>query len=282
MQGIEDEYFEENERKKRLHSVLYVWALIHPEISYRQGMHELAGAIYYVLETEMICWKKSTGVQDHPLRPAFDEKYLESHVFWLYSKVVNDILPLYDPKPMTAGSESLPPIVDYCTRIQGLFVCFLYSFVQYYQSNTILFMMYVVEHFLRQIDPELCEHLESTYIQSQIYGLRWARLLLAREFPMTENQALRLWDYMFATCYDEHMVNNTAVASQPLDTPRFSEDSDDLLMMSELKSAQASVTSASKALKARYGNYSILMGVLGDFMLAMILHVSYYMFCCIE
>jgi hypothetical protein len=44
-------------------------------------------------------------------------------------------------------------------------------------------------------------------------------------------------------------------------------------MMEEL-SAHASVSSATRALRMRYGMYSPLMGVLGDFILAMLLHVS--------
>ncbi len=59
------------------------------------------------------------------------------------------------------------------------------------------------------LDPPLCSHLEGLYIQSQLYGLRWSRLLLGREYSVTHKQLLTLWDYMFASCYDaEHSSNS--------------------------------------------------------------------------
>jgi TBC1 domain family member 5 len=228
MPGIDDEYFHDNTRKERLLSVLFIWSLKHARISYRQGMHELVGTISYVLETEHRYWKSSGS--DHPLAQCFHDEYLESQIYWLFDRIMTDLVDLYDPMPMNNSTESVPQIVDYCTRIQ--------------------------EHFLRQIDPELCDRLEEAYIQGQIYGLRWARLLLGREFPLSHTHSLRIWDYMFASCMEDPLAPIAASAH-----------------IEELRSAQSSVSSASRALHARYGSYSPLMGVLGDFMLAMLLHV---------
>jgi hypothetical protein len=83
---------------------------------------------------------------------------------------------LYDPLPVQ-GIENQPFVVQYCTKIQ--------------------------EHYLQLLDPVLAAHLEENYIQSQLYGLRWSRLLLGREFTLAGgNQMFRLWDFMFASCYD--------------------------------------------------------------------------------
>ena len=48
--GIDDEYFQLKWRRDVLLNVLLVWALVHPTISYRQGMHEICGPIMYLLE----------------------------------------------------------------------------------------------------------------------------------------------------------------------------------------------------------------------------------------
>lgn len=117
---------------------------------------------------------------------------------------------------------------------------------------------------MRQIDPELSEQLEASYVQAQIYGLRWSRLLLGREFPMTNHQSLRLWDYMFAYCLDDM---NSSIGAL------------DENILEELTGAHASVSSATRLLRLRYeGIYTPLMGVLGDFILAMLLHVLYLLF----
>jgi hypothetical protein len=129
---------------------------------------------------------------------------------------------------------------------------------------------------LRGLDPELCGHLEDNYIQAQLYGMRWARLLLGREFQCNDRGLLRLWDYMFACVLDysmAHQVNieedakdgvssDTAISktSHPL-----AEDSDD--------DAMWATTSAAMKAASRFGS-SPLLEALGDFMLAMLLHVS--------
>lgn len=56
-----------------------------------------------------------------------------------------------------------------------------------------------LENLLRQIDPDLCAHLEGEEIHCQLYGMRWARLLLGREFPSVPKQVLRVWDYLIVS-----------------------------------------------------------------------------------
>jgi hypothetical protein len=65
----------------------------------------------------------------------------------------------------------------------------------------------LLEHYLRILDPKLSHHLEENYIQSQLYGLRWSRLLLGREFTLVNHNMLKLWDFMFASSFDAE--NNT-------------------------------------------------------------------------
>ena len=53
MTGIADDYFEDQRRRDIILHVLFVWAAQHKTTSYRQGMHEIAGPILFVLEQEM-------------------------------------------------------------------------------------------------------------------------------------------------------------------------------------------------------------------------------------
>lgn len=52
--GIHHTYFEDKAHQEILLNVLLVWALQHPQISYRQGMHEIVGPILFVLEAGMV------------------------------------------------------------------------------------------------------------------------------------------------------------------------------------------------------------------------------------
>ena len=58
-----------------------------------------------------------------------------------------------------------------------------------------------------QIDADLCEHLESEDISCQLYGMRWARLLLSREFQSMERQVLRIWDFIFMFAFGSSNVS---------------------------------------------------------------------------
>ena len=67
------------------------------------------------------------------------------------------------------------------------------------------------------LDPELCAHLEESYVQAQLYGLRWARLLLGREFTVRDAQVFRIWDFLFACCHEAENYPPDALLDE--DTP---------------------------------------------------------------
>jgi hypothetical protein len=138
---------------------------------------------------------------------------------------MTDLEPIYDPNPTSNGKDSQPAVVLFCVKIQ--------------------------EHYLRELDPDLCSHLEENYIPAQLYGIRWSRLLLGREFPMTHKHCLRIWDYMFATCRSQ--VNVDAPA--------------------EFRTEVGLTPQESIALRSRYGPYTPLLAALGDFILAMLLQI---------
>jgi len=136
----------------------------------------------------------------------------------------------------------------------------------------------VVEHYLRILDPSLCQHLEGCFVQSQLYGLRWARLLLGREFEAP--QLFLLWDFLFAACWDAEHGDSEALLDEdaPLNvysvlasvrmaghTKRTNKDRRALYNEEKMKK---------EGIKFSYV-CSPLLGVLADFMLAMLLQVPY-------
>jgi hypothetical protein len=120
MTGIDDEYFQVPWRREILLNSLLVWALQHKSISYRQGMHEIIGTIFYVLEIELLAWQSNiengTIPRDYPLAHSFTRDALESSCYYMMDKIMAHLLPLYDPKNSSSGS---PAIVTFCSKIQG-------------------------------------------------------------------------------------------------------------------------------------------------------------------
>jgi hypothetical protein len=196
MNGVADEYFKTDRRQALLLNVLFIWAQFHPQTSYRQGMHEIAAPLLLVLEEERREWSQECDLSTLPaasralvegLSPfsavlcggpdeAAGDATLEAETYWLFDRIMADLEPLYSP---VTGADEQPAIVHFCTKIQ--------------------------EHMLRGLDPPLCRHLEENFIQAQLYGMRWSRLLLGREFELTEASLLKIWDYMFACIFDAEL-----------------------------------------------------------------------------
>lgn len=111
-------------------------------LQHRQGMHELAGVLYYVVEAEAEAWlhsidpvvhvendennsntlgvsaeqNSSSTWENNPLRASFGRDTVEAYVFWLFKRLMDDLKSLYDPNPAKDGQ---PPILHYCFAVQG-------------------------------------------------------------------------------------------------------------------------------------------------------------------
>ena len=60
-----------------------------------QGMHEIAGPILFVLETELKSFSdhfKMYPDVSHPLRGVFSYASLEAHVYWIFEKIMNEMV----------------------------------------------------------------------------------------------------------------------------------------------------------------------------------------------
>jgi hypothetical protein len=119
------QYFENIDRRIKLQNILVIWSTEHEQIAYRQGMHEIAATILYVVEAEVAAWeayKSRAGVvgemtsAPHPLADCFRAQSVEAYTFWLFDRLMQDVSELYDPMPTEDGN---PPVVAYCIGIQG-------------------------------------------------------------------------------------------------------------------------------------------------------------------
>lgn len=124
--GIEEGYFHLQRRRDLLLSVLLVWSFQHPTISYRQGMHEIVGYILYCVEIESDEWSRMRQDKEvpitHLLYNSFTMQNIESHTFTLFTRIMNELEPLYDAVPSTIrGIEGQPYVVQFCAKIQGVY-----------------------------------------------------------------------------------------------------------------------------------------------------------------
>ena len=190
LDGVPDDYFQDEIRKTKILNVLFIWSCLHYDIgAYRQGMHELVGTIVHVLESEENYFKKLLN-QDKNQNQGEDKgksnrlklinminnnnnnnnnnksSNIEAYAFAIFERVMVDMQDVYNP-------HNSKFVVNFCDDIQG--------------------------QKLELYDPHLASIMTNTGIPSHVYGLRWTRLLMGREFAFT--QVLELWDYIFKCIY---------------------------------------------------------------------------------
>ncbi|QIW96049.1 hypothetical protein AMS68_001567 [Peltaster fructicola] len=167
MPGIS--FFQDAATQKMLTDILFVFCKLNPDLSYRQGMHELVAPILWVVEHDAADLGHSSKLmgEDALMCNIISTEYIEHDTFALFSQVMQNSKKFYEQTSHTALEN---PLVSRSQRI----------------ASTLL----------AQVDPRLSSYLESSGIVPQIFMIRWIRLLFGREFDFTA--VLTLWDVIFA------------------------------------------------------------------------------------
>ncbi|XP_076090904.1 TBC1 domain family member 5-like isoform X4 [Mytilus galloprovincialis] len=190
------EFFQSNALRNLMVDILFIFAKINPEISYRQGMHELLAPLVFVLHCDHQAFLhasevESLGNEDLPvfwdiIKEVMNPSYLEHDAYAMLSQIMETVEPWYVSKdpPQCRGKERMTTAPF--ARPQDL-----------NPSNAIVSKLTrIQDYILKKFDVELHMHLDRLEIPPQIYGIRWIRLLFGREFPMQD--LLVLWDALFA------------------------------------------------------------------------------------
>ena len=176
----ESDAFRDAAVQKLLTDVLFTWCKLNPDVSYRQGMHELLAIVFLVVDND----KNDLHTEDELFQIMFDARFVEHDTAVLFFRLMQPMKKFYDvnesqPPPAKSkaaktygesNKQNTMPIISICKRIQYQYVAAL--------------------------DPEVARHIESHSIEPQLYCLRWIRLLFAREFSLTH--VFVLWDGLFA------------------------------------------------------------------------------------
>ncbi|CDO68876.1 hypothetical protein BN946_scf185000.g19 [Trametes cinnabarina] len=183
-------YFRDAEVQAELTNILFLYSVMHPDIGYRQGMHELLAPLYYAVDHDSVPSDSEVDV-DPALKEFCAHQWVAADAWLLFTAVMKGVGRWYEWQELKAQPDSSPlpthvqlnvsaedarvkpyvaPIVEACNRVQSVF--------------------------LKGVDPELWKAMQSAGIEPQIYGIRWLRLLFTREFNMQD--AMVLWDGLFA------------------------------------------------------------------------------------
>lgn len=176
----DDPFFEQEFVLQTIRSLLMLYCEEESELGYRQGMHELASFIVYVLHhdadsaTAMAAMPAESGVKE-TVEYICSSTFLLADAYWIFRRLMDTpglhLAQWYyvlEASPREGGEEAE--------------ITFVANLVQ----NTML----------RNVDPKLSKHLTDLNIHATSYLIRWLRLLFLREFSFSN--VARLWDCMFA------------------------------------------------------------------------------------
>jgi myotubularin-related protein 1/2 len=200
-----ESFFQNELYLSTLRHVLFVWCRLHPDVSYRQGMHDVVAVVLYALLQPN---EEAQGVQEEEKRGL--PTHAEADTFLVFEGVMLFLKPFYEVVKMRQestgrgvsesgrlfasfslkendsgnGSYGLQPF-DANGKVGG---------GQQKQPALHRLCHHIQYELLQQKDPQLYYHLQNLEIVPETYCLRWIRLLFAREYALDE--LLCVWDAM--------------------------------------------------------------------------------------
>jgi len=192
------EFFQSNSIKEKLLNILFLYARTHQDIGYRQGMHELAAPLLYVIQSDCDTYstlraslsrnQRAVEDLDKTVSPElFDRTFIEADAYSLFEALMEG--QLSDWYRTSQSRHELGSRMDdgkpWC-RPQD----------QTSGNMLVTTLNNIHDVLLKRHDPALYLRLEKLEIFPQLYGIRWLRLLFGREFQFRET--LMLWDAIFA------------------------------------------------------------------------------------
>ncbi|KAI9915929.1 hypothetical protein PsorP6_008324 [Peronosclerospora sorghi] len=179
-----------------LRHVLFVWCRMHPDVAYRQGMHDVVAVVLYaLLQTPQTEDSQSLTVQKLP-------EFAEADTFLLFEAVMLFLKPFYEivktrHKAASSGEKAdRGKLFTNFSWIKNESKFGLASFEtggeKHKQPALHRLCHHIQYELLQQKDPQLYYYLRNLEIMPETYCLRWIRLLFAREYGLKE--LLYIWD----------------------------------------------------------------------------------------
>lgn len=203
----EIEFFQTSDVQAMMVNVLFHYARQHPQISYRQGMHELLAPIIFVLHNDQQAFLHALElgyIREFPdtlrddIRELLNPDYTEHDAFFLFNQVMDAVEPWYSWNETHVRVDQ-------------------FSFLPFAKSHTLglhnglgVKLCRINQSMLKAHDLAVYTHLENMEIPLHVFGIRWLRLLFGREFVLPE--LLILWDAIFADSLAFNLVDYIFVA----------------------------------------------------------------------
>ena len=204
----EIDLFLQNKTRNILANVLYIWAKENPEVSYRQGMHELLANILIVFypfyfthntkpkykKEDILDFLKDVNLYQNDIYLFFhDEEEIQADLFYTFESLMKKgMTNLFDPhilqkdEPGYKLYEIFPQMwKDDSNEDKPTYV---------YRRSSLL-----IKEKLKSLDNELYSHFKKIDLNCEAFLQRYLRCIFCREFNL--NDVFIIWDIIFHDYY---------------------------------------------------------------------------------
>ncbi|KAI5814745.1 rab-GTPase-TBC domain-containing protein [Pyronema omphalodes] len=216
----ENTFFREPSVQEDLTEILFVYCKLNRDVSYRQGFHEIAAVVYWVVVCDALA-DNANGLGESPYA---GEGRVGPYVTTtavtngdIGNKVLNGTQDGYesfeDPEDTVMKEVLDRRYINHDAF--SLFQSIMRNAKAWYEvsedggkggvGTIVKKSQYVHETVLVAVDPELAAHLTELDVLPQVFLIRWIRLLFCREFPF--DQLLHVWDKIFSEDPDLQLVD---------------------------------------------------------------------------
>ena len=176
-------FFQEPSTQRVLLDILFIYSKLHPDIGYRQGMHEILAPILWTVHGDSLeTAGQDPGPEDYAVSNMLEKQYITHDTFTLFCAIMQTLKGFYEFEG--SGPDSRSTVMERSQQLHDV-------------------------HLLH-VDPELAEHFHTIGMVPQIFLLRWMRLLFLREFDM--HDVLKMWDALFSHQLKSSLVDMTCLA----------------------------------------------------------------------
>ncbi|EKE40472.1 hypothetical protein ENUP19_0248G0058 [Entamoeba nuttalli] len=175
------DYFMDENFRNKIRRMLYIYAREHENMNYQQGFHELIAILYHSIDFDLseqvhIQWKNESSFPKEYIpvvQCLIDRYYIENDCYILFECLMKQLGFVYEIKREQDRNET--------------------SVIQ--QKSDELFER------INNIDKIYYDVLISHDIIPSVFGIRWIKMLFAREFHIED--VVEIWDAIFA--YGENL-----------------------------------------------------------------------------
>ncbi|TDH65608.1 hypothetical protein CCR75_003922 [Bremia lactucae] len=185
-------YFQNELYLSTLRQVLFVWCRLHPDVAYRQGMHDVVAVVLYAF----LNFKQEEQIKDDQVKKL--PKHTEADTFLVFEAIMLFLKPFYEivktRQDSVSNNDSSRLFTSFTLKENDSGKIQSGQEAEEKQPALQQLCQHVQYELLQEKDPQLFYHLQNLEIVPETYCLRWIRLLFAREYALKE--LLWIWDAM--------------------------------------------------------------------------------------